>query len=293
MAEVRALGYVVIAATDLDAWEKFGAGLLGLQVAERTEDRLLLRADEKAYRLDVRKADEDRVTTLGWEVAGEKELEELAVRLEGAGYAVKRWGQADARSVRRVSGLVSFLDPEGVEVELVYGFAEDKGAFVSPTGARFVTGTGGLGHVFQLVDDEAAYSTLYFDLLGFKLSDYIDFGPLQGIFTHCNSRHHSYAFAAIPNAPKGVGHIMFEVDDIDFVGRAYDKVLEGAAPLAMTFGRHSNDRMQSFYVSTPSGFQVEYGYGGLIIDESTWLPPRYDVPSFWGHKRQNPDDIDL
>jgi 3,4-dihydroxy-9,10-secoandrosta-1,3,5(10)-triene-9,17-dione 4,5-dioxygenase len=38
---------------------------------------------------------------------------------------------------------------------------------------------------------------------------------------------------------------------------------------------------------------VEYGYGGLLIDESTWLPPRYDVPSFWGHKRQNPDDIDL
>ena len=26
-----------------------------------------------------------------------------------------------------------------------------------------------------------------------------------------------------------------------------------------TLGRHSNDQMVSFYMSTPSGFEVEYG----------------------------------
>ena len=86
---------------------------------------------------------------------------------------------------------------------------------------------------------------------------------------------------------------MFEVDDIDAVGRAYSKVVEdGFAPLAMSLGRHSNDQMISFYVRTPSGFQIEYGTGGLPIDDDQWLPGRYDVPSFWGHVRvQNAPDV--
>ena len=293
MAQVRALAYAIVSATDLQAWETFAVELLGLQIAEKSEERLLLRMDEKSYRLDIRKGETDGVTTVGWEVGGPAELETLASRLESSGYAVKRWGQADARATRRVSGLISFNDPDGLETELVYGFNADKDPFVSPTGARFVTGVGGMGHVFQLVEDEDAYSRLYFDLLGFKLSDHIDFGPLQGIFTHCNERHHSFAFAVIPNAPKGIGHLMIEVDDIDVVGRAYDRVLAGAAPLELTFGRHSNDKMQSFYVRTPSGFSIEYGFGGVVIDDATWLPDRYAAPSLWGHERQDPNAIDV
>ena len=32
----------------------------------------------------------------------------------------------------------------------------------------------------------------------------------------------------------------------------------------MTLGTHTNDRMTSFYVRTPSGFEIEYGFGGRI-----------------------------
>ena len=70
MAAVRSLGYAIVSATDLDAWKEFAADLLGLQVVEHTADRLLLRMDEKAYRLDVRRSDTDEVSVLGWEVAG-------------------------------------------------------------------------------------------------------------------------------------------------------------------------------------------------------------------------------
>jgi 2,3-dihydroxybiphenyl 1,2-dioxygenase len=292
-AAVRSLGYAIVTATDLDAWQVFACDLLGLQAVERTSDRLLLRADEKAYRLDIRKGDIDGVTTLGWEVGGAAELEELAQKLEAAGYAVKREDALAAREARQVSGLVTFDDPDGVQIELHYGLKDDKNRFVSPTGAHFVTGTGGLGHAFQLTSDAEAFGALYFDILGFRLSDHIEFGPIDATFMHCNPRHHSQAYAQVPGAPVGVGHLMFEVDDLDFVGRAYDKVLAGAAPLAMSFGRHSNDNMTSFYVRTPSGFQIEYGYGGLVIDEDTWTPHRYDVPSFWGHARTDPDEIDI
>lgn len=290
MAEVRSLGYCLVSSGDLDAWEKFGTDLLGLQVAERTPDRLRLRNDEKAYRLEINRGEAEGVTCLGWEVKGKDELEAIIARLEGDGYQVTRESRELANE-RGVFELASFSDPDGLRLELFYAQMTDKRKFASPTGATFITGEGGLGHVFQLVGEQEPFRRLYLELLGFKLSDYIDFGPIYGTFTHCNPRHHSFAFAAVPNAPKGIGHIMFEVTDIDPVGRAYDKVLqEGAAPLAMSFGRHSNDQMLSFYVNSPSGFQIEYGTGGLLIDDETWVPKRYDVPGFWGHVRQQAAD---
>jgi hypothetical protein len=42
--------------------------------------------------------------------------------------------------------------------------------------------------------------------------------------------------------------------------------------------------MLSFYVQTPSGFQVEYGYGGRVIDDDVWEVQLHHAPSIWGHR---------
>ncbi|HEV7197094.1 MAG TPA: VOC family protein, partial [Pedococcus sp.] len=235
-ASVKALGYAVVDTTDLDAWYRFGVELLGLQAAERTKDRLLLRMDEYAYRLDVRRAETDGVVALGWDVGSEAALDEITKRLADAGYAVARQDDETA-AARQVDAIARFRDPDdNYDFELFWGLRNATEPFVSPIGATFVASELGLGHAFQVVRDEETYRQLYFDLLGFRLSDHIDMpGGVSGVFTHCNPRHHSFAFAAAPNRPVGIGHLMLEVDDLDIVGRAYDKVLDGAAPILSTF----------------------------------------------------------
>jgi extradiol dioxygenase len=42
--------------------------------------------------------------------------------------------------------------------------------------------------------------------------------------------------------------------------------------------------MLSFYVQTPAGFDVEYGWGALTI-EGEWTVGEYDQISIWGHER--------
>ena len=37
--------------------------------------------------------------------------------------------------------------------------------------------------------------------------------------------------------------------------------------------------MISFYMYTPSGFRLEYGWGGLDVDNDLWVPRTYDKPS--------------
>ena len=44
--------------------------------------------------------------------------------------------------------------------------------------------------------------------------------------------------------------------------------------------------MTSFYARTPSGFMVEYGWGGRDIAPDAWQPVELrDGPSLWGHER--------
>jgi hypothetical protein len=42
--------------------------------------------------------------------------------------------------------------------------------------------------------------------------------------------------------------------------------------------------MTSFYVRTPSGFEIEYGTGGLMVDDDSWQVATHDSQSIWGHK---------
>jgi len=284
MGKIRALGYLVATATDLPAWKTFASDVHGMQVVEHTEERLLLRLDDRSWRIDVRAGDEDRVQTYGWEAGSAEDLDELEKTLTVNGFPTRR-GTAEEIIERRVTDLLVLNDPDGTPVEIFYGQKREHAPFVSPTGARFVTGDLGLGHVMLSVSDSHPFRRLYMDLLGLALSDYIDLGPDPGTFLHCNRRHHSLAFTYRPEVPLGVGHLMVQVENVDTVGRAYDKVLDGAAPLGSTLGKHTNDEMISYYVKTPSGWEMEYGYGGLEIDVDTWVPGRWDAAHFWGHKR--------
>jgi hypothetical protein len=59
---------------------------------------------------------------------------------------------------------------------------------------------------------------------------------------------------------------MVELFSFDDVGQAYDLALAEEGRINVTLGRHINDEVTSFYSNSPSGFMVEYGWGGRIIE---------------------------
>jgi len=290
-ATVRSLGYAILGCADLEEWRTFAAKVLGLQVVEHTDSSIRLRMDEYLYRLQIEEGAAAGVHTLGWEVGGPDDLAELAARAESAGYTVERPGAAVAKD-RDVTDLVRLQDPDGlVTLELFYGLTNALTNFVSPTGTRFTASRElGLGHAFQLVGDPAAYWKLYHEVFGFRLSDHIEVGPgVDATFLHCNPRHHSFAYVPVKNDDRnraqGVGHLMLETVDIDGVGRAIDAVQEHGAKMTATLGKHTNDKMISFYLQSPSGTGIEYGTAGIEVDDTTWTPTRYQSAHYWGHER--------
>lgn len=285
MSDVVALGYLVLKAQSIEEWRTFAADTLGLAVSDAAEGALRLRCDERAYRIQVHPSDENGVVAMGWEVESASALTEVARRLEQAGFPVKR-DDGELAQARSVTALIATEDPSGHPVEVYHGLMIDGSAFASPKGHRFVSDPMGFGHCFISVHDVESARAFYMDLLGMRVSDRMQAGPGgDAYFLRCNARHHSLGIAAMPSVPPQLLHTMFEVDDLDAVGRAYYECVDRVDPLITTLGRHSNDRMFSFYVRSPSGFDVEFGWGGLQIDESTYAEKRIDVESFWGHRR--------
>ena len=285
MASVNALAYLEIGAPDLDAWKTYATDVLGLQLSPAsTPDKLLFRMDDRVYRLVVQQGDPG-VSAIGFEVKSRAALDELGAQVEASGIAVKE--DPSLAKERQVVALLLTSDPAGNVLELSYGQRTDHDAFASPKGHRFVTGDMGLGHIFMMVPDQKEAFDFYVGVLGFLESDTIEIMPgLVGQFLHCNPRHHTLAFAAVPGMNiSGVQHIMVEVDSLDHVGRAFDLVDAGAAPASTTIGMHTNDHMLSFYMQTPSGFDCELGTAGRRIDDSVWSVGHYEAASYWGHKR--------
>ncbi len=287
------MGYIVVQASDLDAWQTFTVDVLGLGLAYRDGNALLgLRTDERVHRLIIEAGPADDLCGMGFDCGTDAALDLLVARLREHGLAVEVCDDALTRR-RRVRRLVATQDPDGNRVELFVDLALADSPFRSalvPSG--FVTGSGGAGHAFLPSRDRQAMLDFY-ALLGFRLSDYIreEIAPgvvLDAAFIHCNPRHHTLAFAAVPS-PKKIHHFMLEVRDRIDVGCAYDRVQGAKLPLALSIGMHPNDLMFSFYVTTPSGFAVEFGADGQQIeDEDQWQVVTHDRVSIWGHKPAPP-----
>jgi 2,3-dihydroxybiphenyl 1,2-dioxygenase len=290
MTGVKELAYVVYEVSDLADWEHFAAGLLGMQVGHKDADSISFRSDEKAYRWFCTQGPADDLVAAGYVVESNASLDKLVEKLRGAGVEVAE-GDSALAAARKVDRIVITADPVGNRIELVTGFADAAAPFHSDVLlGKFVTGAGGAGHqvlISQGVSREE-YLAFYLDLLGFKISDFIveELAPgmvADVVFLHCNPRHHTVAFGNMPH-PKRTHHFMVEVSDIRDVGLGYDRCMDAGQPFEMTLGMHPNDHMFSFYVRTPSGFSVEYGWGGLLIDDETWQVQTHGKLSAWGHR---------
>jgi 2,3-dihydroxybiphenyl 1,2-dioxygenase len=280
--DIRGLGYIGIDARDVASWRQYAETLGAMVIADERD--LRLRIDERPFRVVVAETDAtEGLAVAGWEVADEAALACAVDQLRAAGHTVQPASDDDARA-RHVRGLVRTTDPGGFDLELFHGPILDHVPFRSPAGvSRFVTEGLGLGHIVLGTPDVAQMVDFYTKVLGFRVSDYWRPGDQDIVFLRCNARHHSLAL--VPADAPALYHFMFEAATLDDVGAALQRHHDTGTPISMDLGKHPNDEMVSFYSRSPSGFDVEFGFGGRLVDDSTWIVGEITKPSLWGHRR--------
>ncbi|WP_040790858.1 VOC family protein [Nocardia paucivorans] len=289
---ISRLGALSVDVADLEAWRYLLVDLLGLHARPRHSDDepLLIRLDEHHHRIALYPAEKDCIRTITWEVDSPQQLRAVAERITAEGLEIE-WVPTGAPETRDAVAAFRFTDLDGFPSEVCFGPTVDHNPL--KTGgpiSGFVTGDLGLGHVVLMCGNYSAAVDFYTRVLGFRLSDYIVWDGADATFLHCNPRHHSLALMNECFGFQGgdFNHLMIEVASLDDVGRAYDRINEAGIDLKMTFGRHTNDGVTSFYIATPSGFGIEIGHGGKLVDDG-WVVKTYRSPSRWGHEPQKAD----
>ena len=291
MSDLKSLGYVKVAATDMPRWRQFAFDVLGFAKGSGPdENALYLRMDERAARIIVVPGDTDKIVTVGWEVRDHAALEKVKAALDAAGVPVKELSQDEAEA-RRVEEVIAFDDPAGTSTEVFHGAVLDHSPVVTPYGAKFVTGDQGLGHVVLPALDVPGLFQFYTEVLGFvsrgafRVPAPPEFGPIRVRFLGINQRHHSLAICpAMTIRDPGVIHLMVEVDSLDTVGQALDRVNKDGFQLSSTLGRHTNDKMVSFYVRAPGDWDIEFGTEGMRVHETYYTAEEITADSYWGHQ---------
>ncbi|HEX6720392.1 MAG TPA: VOC family protein [Burkholderiaceae bacterium] len=292
-ARISNLGYAVFGVSDLDAWQRFALDIVGLQAGRSIAGQsLALRMDDYEQRLLLTKTGEDDLVALGWEFDTEDQLETFVEQAKRGGTRLSA-GSNELTDARRVTRLYACDDPNGFAHE--YYVAAARAPMADAFRSRvlrgaFDAGRLGAGHAVTVAKNYKQSVDFYRNVLGLKVSDYIK-GPIAGtdifldltFFHAATGRHHSLATVEFP-MPKKIHHFMVQATDMNDVGLAYDRCLNAGVPIMMGPGHHPNDQMFSFYCVTPSGFGMEFGWGGIVIDDDHWDVRTYSQPSDWGHR---------
>ncbi len=285
------LAYIVLEVPEPSSLDGLFSDVVGLVRGEPTSGGAVTwRNDDRAQRIVVTAGPANDATSIGFEVSSDDALEAMATQLAAIGFDVVD-GSDDEIRARRVNRLVRTEAPWGMSIELVTGLASASSPFVSDTmPSGFATEGVGFGHVVVATTNFDAAVQFAIEGLGMQRSDSLQMELAPGIdlevwFLHCNARHHTLALARAPfEVPQRLHHIMVETNDRDDVGAAFDRAWATDLAIPNGLGRHDNDRMFSFYVQSPAGFQVEVGHGARLVGED-WDDDRvYDRISAWGHQ---------
>ena len=282
--KITELGYVRFGVSDLEAWRTFAEEFIGLEVHPESEgDRLYLRLDDWHHRIILDKNPANDLIGIGLRVAGAQEFRDLKQTLKEHGVRFEE-GSTELARDRKVLELITLEDPAGNPLEIFHGPRIDTHLPFYPGRrmfGRFLTAEGGLGHMI-IKHDNLDEMWEFYTLLGMRGG--IEYQiPLpngqafEAMFMDCGERDHALAFG-LP-AHGRINHIMFEVDNFDDVMFTYAKVKD-KYPITITPGKHANDQMFSFYCKSPSGFDVEIGYGG----EGAKYQSQYHVSDTYGHE---------
>lgn len=291
------LGYVLIESTRTDAWKQFADDGLGLHVDRVGAGDLAMRLDDRARRLIVRYGDAEDVVALGWEVDDDETLGVALARLRAHGLAPRLHRGSEA-VLRGVTEYWSCVGPKRQSIELfTVPTTTDQPLKMKASG--FLTGDAGMGHVAITTRAPEAMQQFWERIFDARVSDRIE-DRLGGVnmdftFLRLNERHHSVAIAATRGMRMDplrtrIHHLNLQAASLDDVVEGYRRCRALGYPIANAIGQHPNDRELSFYVETPSGFEIELGWNPIVITEEaerSWTQATYRGISLWGHFPEN------
>jgi catechol 2,3-dioxygenase-like lactoylglutathione lyase family enzyme len=275
MIKVRRVGHATFETPDLDKQIDYYTQVNGLALIARDKNRAFLATRIGQLVVQLERANEPRCTKISFEVAPNEDFADMARRLAADG--IKSEVRSDA--VPGMPKVLAFQDPKGTTIEV---FTE--WSFLGRDHPVAGVGPLKLGHIAFQVLDPQAITKFYCDVLGFRVSDWIeDFFS----FLRCGPDHHTVNF--IRGKTVKMHHIAFEVKDFshmqsacEVLGRKNIAIIwgpgrHGAGHNVFTYHRNPDDQVMEFYTELDRMSDEELGY----FDPRPWHVDQPQRPKVW------------
>lgn len=290
------MGYLLIESQRLDDWKSFLHKGIGLHLESEGDNLLSFRMDAHRSRIMVRRGDAEDVVAVGWQINNAENFQRLTERLRSYNIALRMGNDGEA-AMRGVTSFVSFAGPKGLTHE-IFTEAQLSTQPLEMLCSGFLTAEHGMGHVAITSRRPEKMLRFWTEVFNARISDRITENiagnTLDIVFLRLNPRHHSVAIAAVRDLSidpirTQIQHFNMLVNSMEDLSQAYSRLKSLGYEMAHEIGQHPNDKEVSFYVLSPSGFEVEVGWNALAVDEATWQPTHYYGISLWGHKPPKPN----
>jgi catechol 2,3-dioxygenase len=283
------LSHVDITVTDLELAAAYYTQVMGLEITERTDDRIFFKCwDERDHHsLAVRYSTRVGLDRFTFKLEHADDLAEFETRLEAAGCTVERIGKGEeigqGESIR-------FETPSGHEMELVHDVHKVGGRLPLLNPRPIVPDLIGiapprLDHVLVTAEEVGESSRFFQEVLDFRLTEQmLDGGGHQTIaFLERSAKPHDIAFNQGVNG--GLHHVSFWLDDWDHVRRAADILAYNGISVDIGPTRHGITRGNTIYFFDPMGTRNEVFTGGYKPDPDfptmTWTNDRLGRAIFY------------
>lgn len=130
-------------------------------------------------------------------------------------------------------------------------------------------------HVVFAVEDIQAALDFYVGKLGFRVTD-VSRG--RGVFMRSDGRNEHHNLFLLKRTPLAFHHMAFGVDNIDELMAGSNYMQRHAWRSSFGLGRHRISSIVYFYLSCPTGGEIEYAADGDFLDDR-WQPRLWE-PTF-------------
>ncbi len=289
------MSHVDITVPDLELAAAYYTQVLGLDITERTEDRIFFKCwDERDHHcLAVRYHPRVGIDRFSFKVEHPDDLEALESNVERYGIGVTRVAKGDeigqGESIR-------FETPSGHEMELVADVHKVGGRIPLRNPRLYVDGLVGIAppridHLLVNAEEVGEASRFFREALGFRLTEQLlDGGGHQVIaFLERSAKPHDIAFAQGTNG--ALHHFAFWLDDWDHVRKAADILAYHGISIDIGPTRHGITRGNTIYFFDPMGTRNEVFTGGYRPDPDfptiTWTDEQAGRAIFYYEGRLN------
>ena len=275
MTKIKKISHVCYETPDLDRQLEYYTEILGLSLVARQGDEAYLGGTIEHHSVVLRKAPQAQCSRLGFQVGPDEDLGAFEQEIKRRGIQTAR--QSDPEP--GISDQVSFADPKGTVIEVFSPQPASSRRFqehgIVPTK---------LGHVAFHVADAAAITDFYCDVLGFRVSDWLED---RFSFLRCGADHHTVNF--IGSGSVRHDHTAFELRDWSHMESACDFLSRNGYRLIWGPGRHGIGHNLFTYHRNPDGLIVElFAELDKMSDESLgyfdprpWHPDIPQRPKTW------------